>query len=61
MAKNFIQDMNLKKGALHRELGVPMDKKIPSKKLDKAAHSSDPTLKKRAVLAETFKKMNKKK
>lgn len=43
-------------GALHKELGVPQGEKIPAKKLEKAANSSNPTLKKRAVLAETFAK-----
>lgn len=59
MAKNFIQKMHLKKGALREELHVPEGKKIPKDKLDKAAHSKNPLLKKRAVLAETFKKMKK--
>lgn len=58
--KNWIQDMDLKKGALRKELGVKGDKKIPAKKLAKAAKSSNPTLKKRAVLAENFRKMRKK-
>ena len=47
------------KGALHRELGIPEGQKIPVKKLEKATHSSNPLLKKRAILAETFKKANK--
>ena len=46
-------------GALHEELGVPAEKKIPAKKLAKAAKSKNPTLKKRAVLAETLKGMKK--
>jgi hypothetical protein len=49
------------KGALHRELGVPADKKIPEKKLEKAAHSKSPTLKRRAILAETLKSFKHKK
>lgn len=56
MAK-WIQKMHLKKGALKEELHVPKGKKIPAATLNKAAHSSNPTLKKRAVLAKTFKKM----
>lgn len=59
--KKFIQDMDLKKGALRKQLGVKEGEKIPAKKLAKAAKSSDPLLKKRAVLAETFRKMAKKK
>lgn len=50
-----------KPGALKKELGVPEDKKIPAKKLKKAEHSKNPTERKRAVLAETLKKISKKK
>lgn len=46
-------------GALHKQLGVPEGEKIPAKKLDKASHSSNPTLQKRANLAKTLKKMHK--
>jgi len=53
--KMFIQEMHMKKGALHKQLHVPQDKKIPAGKLEKATHSSNPTLRKRAVLAETLK------
>jgi hypothetical protein len=59
MAKKFIQEMHMKKGALHKEMGVPMGKKIPAKKLAKAAHAKG-KLGKRARLAETLKKMHKK-
>jgi hypothetical protein len=34
---------------------VPEGKKIPEKKLEKAQHSKDSTLRKEAVLAETLK------
>lgn len=47
----FIQEMNLKKGALHKEMGVPEGKKIPEKKLEKAAQSKG-KLGKRARTAE---------
>lgn len=47
------------KGKLHKELNVPEGKKIPAKKLEKAEHSKNPTLRKRAVLAETLKKLSK--
>lgn len=50
----------MKKGALHKELHVPEGKKIPEAKLQKAEHSKNPTERKRAVLAETLKKMKKK-
>ena len=60
MAKEkWIQKMHMKKGALHEELHVPEGKKIPASKLKKAEHSKNPKLKKRAVLAETLKKMHK--
>lgn len=42
-------------GALHRQLGVPQGQKIPAAKLAAAAHSSNPTERKRAQLAQTFK------
>lgn len=41
-------------GALHKELHVPEGKKIPAKKLEKAAHAGG-KLGKRARLAETLK------
>lgn len=43
------------RGALHRELHVPEGEKIPAGKIAKAAHSSNPTLAKRARLAQTLK------
>ena len=60
MAEKFIQKMKLKKGALRKELGAKPGKDISEKKLEKAAHSKNPKLKKRALLAETLKKMRKK-
>ena len=59
MAKNWIQGMHMKKGALHQEMGIPADKKIPQSALQKAMHSANPTERKRASLAETLKKMHK--
>jgi hypothetical protein len=58
MAKKFIQAMNIKKGALHKELHVPLKKKIPSSKL-KAAEKKGGKLAKRAHLAETLRKLPK--
>jgi hypothetical protein len=52
--KKWIQGMHMKKGVLHEELGVPKGKKIPKKKLNKAAKSSNPKLAKRANLAKTL-------
>jgi len=54
----FIQGMHMQKGALHRQLGVPEGEKIPAGKLQAAAHSENPTLRRRAVLAETLKGMH---
>jgi hypothetical protein len=57
--KMWIQDAIKKPGALHAQLHVKAGEKIPAKKLEKAAHSSNPLLKKRAVLAENLKSFNK--
>jgi hypothetical protein len=43
-------------GALHRQLGIPAGQKIPAKRLNAAANSSNPTLARRANLAKTFAK-----
>ena len=56
MAKNWIQGAIKHPGALHEQLGVAKGKKIPAKKLAKAAKSSG-LLGQRARLAETLKKM----
>ena len=47
-------------GALHKELGVPKGKKIPAKKLAKAAKSGG-KLGRRARLAQTLKGLRKRK
>ena len=47
-------------GALHKELHVAAGEKIPAKKLEKATHSSNPKLAKRANLAKTLKSLHKK-
>ena len=52
--KNWIAGAIKKPGALHEELHVPKGKKIPAKKLEKAAHAKG-KLGKRARLAETLK------
>mgnify|MGYP001180883221 CR=1 FL=1 len=43
MADKWIQKINLKKGTLHRQLGIPLDKKIPISLLNKivSAKSGD--------------------
>ena len=58
--KKWIQKAVKHPGALRKELHVKKGEKIPEKKLEKAAHSKNPTVKKRAVLAETLKKMHRK-
>lgn len=57
--KKFIQSAIKHPGALHKELHVPQGKKIPAKKLAKAAHAGG-KLGMRARLAETLSKMHKK-
>lgn len=54
----WIKDAIKHPGALHRELHVPQGDKIPQSKLSKAAHSDNPTLAKRARLAETLGKLH---
>jgi len=56
MKKSSIHIKPSHKGLLHQNLGVPAGKPIPAGKLEKAAHSSDPAIKKRAVFAENAKK-----
>ncbi len=51
---NWIQGAIKKPGALHQMLGVKQGQKIPVKKLQKAEHSENPLLKKRAILAKTL-------
>lgn len=59
MAEKFIQKMHMKKGALHKEMGIPEGKKIPAKKLAAAAKKGGKEGK-RARLAETLKSFKKK-
>jgi hypothetical protein len=58
--KNWIEDATKNKGALRRELNVPKGEKIPAKKMEKAAKSSDPKIRKQAALAKTLKSLKKK-
>lgn len=58
MAEKWIQKAVSKHpGKLHRELGVPEGEKIPEKKLAKAEHSKNTTMRREANLAETLKKI----
>jgi hypothetical protein len=51
---NWIAGAIKKPGALHKTLGVSAGEKIPAKKLAKAAKSSNPTTRRRAILAKTL-------
>tara|TARA_R100000781_G_scaffold113840_1_gene83239 strand:+ start:661 stop:849 length:189 start_codon:yes stop_codon:yes gene_type:complete len=55
--KKWIQKAKIKKGALRKQLGVKKGKKITMAKLNKASKSKNPTTRRRANLAKTFKKM----
>lgn len=52
--KKWIQKAIKHPGALRKELGVKKDKKIPTAKLEKATHSKNKVLAKRANLAKTL-------
>ncbi len=58
-SKKWIQKAHIKKGALHRALHVPEGEKIPESKMEKAAHSKNPAIRKMASLAETLKGFHK--
>ncbi len=58
--KNWVAGAIKKPGALRKSLHVKEGETIPEDKLKKAEHSKNPKLKKRAILAETLKKMHKK-
>lgn len=60
MAEKFIQKAIKHPGKLHRELGVPQGEKIPAKKLTKALHSKNITIRREANLAKTLGKLRKK-
>jgi len=54
---NFIAGAIKHPGALHEQLHVPKGKKIPVKKLNKATHSKNLLLKRRALFAKTLSKL----
>ena len=58
--KKFIQAAIKHPGALRKALHVKEGEKIPASKLEKAEHSKNPLMRKRANLAETLKKLRKK-
>lgn len=54
MSEKWIQGAIEHKGSLHKMLGVPEGKKIPSKKMQEALHSDNSLERKRANLAKTL-------
>ena len=61
MVKDWIQNAIKHGGALRKALKTKKGEKIPKKKLEKAAHSKNTLLAKRAQLAETLAKLRHKK
>ena len=57
MSEEWIQKAIKKPGALRKALKVKKGERIPLAKLKKAEKSKNPKLRKRAVLAETLRKM----
>ena len=57
--KNWIEGAVKRPGALRKKLGVKKGKKISAAQLNKAAKSSNPTTRRQANLAKTFKNMRK--
>jgi hypothetical protein len=55
--KKWIQSAIKKPGALRRSLKAKKGKRIPAKRLTKATKSKNVTLKRRAVLAKTLRKL----
>ena len=56
--KKWIAKAVENKGGLHRSLGVPLGQKIPASKLEQAAHSKNPHIRKQANLAKNLKGLN---
>lgn len=56
--KNWIAESHIKKGGLHRSLGVAQGKKIPKSKI-RAAAKKGGKVGKQARLAETFSRIRK--
>ena len=59
MTKNWIASAIKHPGALRKKLKVKPGEKIPVKKLDKAAKSSNPTTRRQANLAKTLRGLRK--
>lgn len=58
MAEKWIQKAKIRKGGLHRALGISMGKKIPVEEMEEASHKGG-KLGKMANLAMTFRKFKK--
>ena len=58
--KNWIQGAVKRPGALRKKLGVKKGKTISAAQLNKASKSSNPTTRRQANLAKTYRKMRKK-
>ena len=54
MSKHWISGAIKHPGKLHHELHIPGGQKIPAKKMAKAEHSKNPTIRKEAALAKTL-------
>ena len=54
MSGHWIAGATANKGGLHRALKVPQGDIIPKAKINKAEHSDNPSLAKKARLAETL-------
>lgn len=50
---------SVRKGRLHRALGIPEDETIPEKRLDEASHSKKPSVRRMAASAKGLKAMHK--
>jgi hypothetical protein len=48
----------VKKGALHEDLGIPLGETIPESRLKEAERSKSPQIRRRAISAEGFKHMH---
>jgi hypothetical protein len=57
MAKKFNPGGH--KGKLHRELGIPVDQKIPASRLAAATRSKNPEIRRDAIRARTMAKWKK--
>lgn len=58
MSGGPIDDSKIKKGALHKQLGIPEGKKIPYSELDSLKKSANPQTRKRANFAINARKWN---